>query len=81
MIPAGLLALAIAAIGFHAIRRGTEGRTAPSSPIRWSGGGACLGLAGMVMVANSETSIIGATLWLFCILPLAGIIAILHLRP
>lgn len=41
-------------------------------PIWWTAGVILLGLAGGVMVAGAETGVVGAMLWLFCILPLAA---------
>lgn len=73
MIHPMFMALPLAAAGFHAIRRGTL-KDATKHPIAGKlTGGALLAAAGVIMALCCETAIIGAMLWLFCVLPLAAL--------
>lgn len=72
MIAATLLSLLLAGAGFHAIRRAkSQDRTRAHA---WRTGGAILlALACVASMAGAETALIGAMLWLFCVLPLAAL--------
>lgn len=76
MIQPTFLALPLAAAGFHAIRRGTL-KDATKHPLTSKlTGGTLLTIAGVIMALCCETAVIGAMLWLFCVLPLAALPAI-----
>ncbi|EJU10703.1 hypothetical protein LH128_22569 [Sphingomonas sp. LH128] len=70
MIAATFLSLLLVAAGFHAIRRAKSQDRAHA----WRTGGAILlALACAASIAGAETALIGAMLWLFCVLPLAAL--------
>ncbi len=77
MIHPMFIALPLAVAGFHAIRRGTLKNAAKRPIASKLTGTALLATAGFVMAIGCEATVIGAMLWLFCVLPLAALPATL----
>ncbi|WP_232493969.1 hypothetical protein [Novosphingobium kaempferiae] len=66
-------ALPLAAAGFHAIQRGILKDVTKHPLTSKLTGAALLAIAGVIMALCCETAVIGAMLWLFCVLPLAAL--------